>query len=265
VSSRPRPKLGQHFLSDSRYRRRILEALDLRQEDLVIEIGAGKGAMTELLAARVRRVIAIEIDPALAQALKEKMRHELRVEVVQADILAAELGEICRRNQTEKCFAFGNLPYYITSPILHRLFAFRTSIRAMALLVQKEVALRLTSSPGTRAYGYLSVLVQAYSEPRILFSVPPSAFSPSPKVHSALVEFRMAPRFSDWGLERQEGFLDFVKTCFAKKRKTLLNNLGMVCSREKTEQELARLNLPPTTRAEQLAVHQFAQLFERLR
>ncbi len=266
-----RPKLGQHFLADPGYRRRIFEALDLRERDLVIEIGAGRGAMTELLAERAQRVIAIEIDPALARKLEEKIQNQPRIEVLQADILTCDITEICRRSRREQCFVFGNLPYYITSPILHRLFSFWARVRVMALLVQREVALRLTASPGTRAYGYLSVLTQLYSQPRLVLTVPPGAFSPPPKVHSALVEFQIRPRFPEWSQEgdgpgagKEKKFLEFVKRCFAQKRKNLLNNLGGIYSRDRTERELARLSLPHGVRAEQLTLDQFAELYRRL-
>lgn len=279
-----RPKLGQHFLSDAGLRRRIAEVLNLRSDDLVVEIGAGHGAMTELLAEQARRVIAIELDSALVEKLKERLRTDPRIEIFESDILSTDLAVLCRRYETEQCFVFGNLPYYITSPIIHHLFSFWTSIRSMALLLQREVALRLTAAPGTRAYGYLSVLTQFYSQPRIVLGVPRGAFSPAPKVHSALVELQMTPRFPDWfqvgggcrlgdraslpqdppRLEVQTRFLDFVKGCFAQKRKNLPNNLARTHPRARVEQELADLGLSSTIRAEQLSLDQFASLFRRL-
>jgi 16S rRNA (adenine1518-N6/adenine1519-N6)-dimethyltransferase len=275
VRSKRRPKLGQHFLGSAAYRRRIAEALDLRPDDLVMEIGAGRGAMTELLAARAGHVIAIELDSALASKLEEQLRTDSRIEVLQTDILSADLAALCRERQAEKCFIFGNLPYYITSPILHHLFAFWTCIRAMVLLVQREVAERLTATPGTRAYGYLSVLTQLYSQPRMVLGVPPGAFVPPPKVHSALVSFQMRSRLPEWlggaatpaksSTQPETQFLDFVKRCFAQKRKRLLNNLGGIHSRARVEKELAGLELPPNIRAEQLTLEQFASLFHRLR
>ncbi len=281
MSGSRRPKLGQHFLADWRYCRRILEALNLRSDDLVIEIGAGPGAMTELLAHRARRVIAIEIDPLLAQKLKERVQNEPRIEILGADILSTDISDLCRRNKSDQCFVFGNVPYYITSPIIRHLFASWARVRAMALLVQREVALRLTASPGRRAYGYLSVLAKLYSEPRITLSVPPGAFSPPPKVHSALVDFQIRPGFPESSnvmqgpsvgathalprlVEQQEKFLDFVKRCFAQKRKNLLNNLSGTYPRRRVATELAHLALPSTIRAEQLTVEQFVSLYRGL-
>jgi 16S rRNA (adenine1518-N6/adenine1519-N6)-dimethyltransferase len=274
VAQTRRPKLGQHFLASAAYRRRIAEALELRPDDLVIEIGAGRGAMTELLAERARHVVAIELDAALAASLREKLKAKPQIEVFEADILTTDLAALCRAHQAEKCFVFGNLPYYITSPILHRLFAFWSSIRAMALLVQREVAERLTAVPGTRAYGYLSVLTQLHSQPRIVLNVPPGAFVPAPRVQSALVSFPMRSTLPEWlqapalstvsTTELETKFLDFVKRCFAQKRKKLVNNLAGTYTRERAERALAALSLPLTIRAEQLALNQFAGLFERL-
>src|SRR3974390_1427904 len=136
---------------------------DLRPEDLVVEIGPGRGAITELLAERARHVVAVELDTVLAEQLRKKLGTGLPIEVLQADILTLDLADLCRRHGTERCFVFGNLPYYITSPIIHRLFLFHDRIRAMALLVQHEVAERLVAGPGARAYGYLTVLTQFFS------------------------------------------------------------------------------------------------------
>jgi 16S rRNA (adenine1518-N6/adenine1519-N6)-dimethyltransferase len=259
-----RRKLGQHFLTDTRYRRRILERLRLRPDDLAVEIGAGRGAMTGLLAERCGRVVAIEVDPALAQQLQQAFQAEPRVEILQADILATDLSAVCRRHRSKWCFVFGNLPYYITSPIVHHLFAYRAWIRAMSLLVQREVAERLTAAPGTRAYGFLSVLAQAHSRPRVALGVPPGAFSPPPQVHSALVDFQMSPKFPEWSEKELTNFLDFAKRCFAQKRKMLVNNLAGIYLRARLESELAALALPPSVRAEQLTVEQLAGLFRRL-
>ncbi len=272
-----RPKLAQHFLTDSRLGRRIAESLDLNSVDLVVEIGAGRGAMTELLADRARYLVAIELDAVLAESLKERLQGDPRIEILQADILLTDLAQLCRRHEMERCFVFGNLPYYITSLILHHLFRFQSWIRAMALLMQREVAQRVTAVPGTRAYGYLSVLAQLYSQPHIALSVPPGAFSPSPKVQSALVYFKMRAKFPEWGgggegsallrpssVEEESKFLEFVKRCFARKRKNLLNNLAKIRPRRRLEQALSDLALPLSVRAEQLTLEQFISLFRRL-
>ena len=262
-----RPKLGQHFLVDASYRQRIAAVIDLRPEDLVLEIGPGQGAMTELLAERACQVVAVELDKMLAEQLQKKLATGSPTEVLQADILAVDLAELCRRHGTECCFVFGNVPYYITSSIIHRLFLFRDFIRAMALLVQHEVAERLVAAPGTREYGYLSVLTQLFSCPRILLGVPPGAFAPPPKVQSTLLEFRMRETAGPRSLlanAEVERFLRFVKRCFARKRKNLPNNLAGFYSRARVELELDRLSLAHSVRAEQLTLEELLRLYRRL-
>jgi 16S rRNA (adenine1518-N6/adenine1519-N6)-dimethyltransferase len=264
VSRTRRPKLGQHFLTSETYRRRIVELLPLRPDDLVLEIGPGRGAMTELLARRARRVVAVELDAALASQLAEKLQAQERIEIVPGDILATNLAALCRRYEVEKCFVFGNLPYAITSPILHHVLGQADSIRAMALLVQREVAERLTAAPGSRDYGYLSVFAQLHADPRIVLNVPPGAFSPPPKVQSALVDFTLRPRFPAWPAQERAPFLAFVKACFGQKRKTLLNNLAPQYGRARVLAALANLRVRPSTRAEELHIRQFAELCRSL-
>lgn len=261
-----RPKLGQHFLVDNHVRQRIVESAPLEANDLVIEIGPGRGAMTGLLAARARSVVAVELDAALAEQLQEKFGGDPRIEIAKGDILSTDLADTCHRHGAADCFVFGNLPYYITSPILHHLFRYRKSIRGMALLVQREVAERITAAPGSRAYGYLSVLAHLYSEPRLAFSVRPGAFSPPPKVQSALVQFEMAPRSSapELGPIDDEQLLEFAKRCFAHKRKSVLNNLAASCGRTPVERALADLGFAPSVRAEQLSLNQLARLYARV-
>ena len=259
-----RPKLGQHFLHDPRYRARILEALSLEAGDVVFEIGPGRGAMTALLAKRVRKVIAIEIDRALAQGLQEDFREESRVEIILADVLGVDFAALCRQEGIKQGFVFGNLPYYITSPILHHLFAQRNSIRGMGLLMQREVAERLTAAPGTRDCGYLTIATQIYSQPQIALAVPPGAFSPAPKVQSALVTFRMMAKFERWPQATCDQFLEFVKRCFAQKRKNLLNNLGGIYPRQRIVQALEKAGRLGSSRAEELSLEELAGIFKHL-
>ena len=261
VTRTRRPRLGQHFLTSESIRQRIAESITLRADDLVLEIGPGRGAMTELLAARGRRVVATELDAALAKQLAENLKDNTKIEIVRGDILATDLSSLCQRNGFERCMVFGNLPYYITSPILHHLFDQAASIRAMALLVQREVADRLTAKPGSRDYGYLTVLAQLYGEPRIVLNVPPGAFSPPPKVQSALVQFTMRPKFPAWSAPEHKRFLDFVKSCFAQKRKNLLNNLARQYGREKVLAYLATSQLTSSARAEELTIDHLAELW----
>ena len=237
----------------------------IQHDDLVCEIGPGRGAMTELLAARARQVVAIEVDPELARDLQQKFCNKAGIEVLEADILQSDLGALCRRYQRDRCFIFGNLPYYITSPILHHLFAFARWVHGMGLVVQREVAERLGALPGSREYGYSTVLTHFHSNPRIEFGIPAGAFSPAPQVESALVSFQMKFDRIAIPAEERKALLEFVKLSFAHKRKNLLNNLAGAYTRQRVETELATLNLPSTIRAEQLALEQFEVLLGRLR
>lgn len=256
-----RPKLGQHFLSDPRYCSRIADALELRPDELVIEIGPGHGAMTGLLASHARSVVAIELDSELADELRQNFRQSPNVEIIHSDVLQTDLGEVCRVHKIERCHIFGNVPYYITSPIIRHVLGFAAQIRAMGLLVQREVADRLAAQPGSRDYGYLTVFTRLYSSPRVVLEIPPGAFSPPPKVHSAFVRFAMHTAGPSVGLENEKDFLRFLKRSFSHKRKTLLNCLVPTHARQRVEAELERLGLPLQARAEELSLEQFVALF----
>lgn len=264
MHKRLRPKLGQHFLSDVRYCSRIVDALGLRSDELAIEIGPGHGAMTELLAARTGRVVAVEVDPALVEELRQKVEQLPNIEIIHADVLLTDFSALCRESGVNQCYVFGNLPYYITSPIIHHVLRFARHVRGMGLLVQREVANRLVARPGTRDYGYLTVFTRLYSSPRMVLQVPPGAFSPPPKVNSALVCFEMHAADQTMSRELEGAFVVFLKQSFAHKRKMLLNCLSPRYPRQTIERELERLALSPGVRAEELSLEQFIALFSRL-
>lgn len=259
-----RPKLGQHFLRDEGYVRRIAGSLQIEPGDLVVEIGAGRGALTHLLSAVGRPVTAIEIDPALVAALRAEFSADTRVEILERDILSVNLEDLCRRRGVAHCCVFGNLPYYITSPILHHLCDAHASIRRMALLMQLEVAQRVTAAPGRREYGYLTVAVQSVSCPRFAMEVPPGAFTPPPKVDSALVVFEMISPLDGWGDGRRGAFLEFTQRCFGHKRKSLANNLSQFFDRPRIAAVMRTLGLSSFVRAEELGIDTLASLFESL-
>jgi 16S rRNA (adenine1518-N6/adenine1519-N6)-dimethyltransferase len=256
-----RQRLGQHFLTDPAWRARILATLGLHTGDTWVEIGAGHGEMTHDLAGRVGRVIAIETDPRLVEELRHRAREWPNVEVVHGDVLALDLAQLAGN-----CFrVYGNLPYYITSPILHHLFREPDRIGSIHIVVQFEVAARIVARPGRRAYGYLSAASQFYTRPEIVLRIPPGAFRPRPKVTSALLAMRLPGERDRLRIENETEFLKFVQACFGQKRKTLRNNLRAVLSGEQVEAALSSSNLPGGARAEQLTLAQFAELFRRLR
>jgi 16S rRNA (adenine1518-N6/adenine1519-N6)-dimethyltransferase len=217
-----RSKLGQNFLREPRAVERIVAALGNLDGQTVVEIGPGQGAITGALAAKAAHVIAVELDPQLAMALRSHFPPE-RVTIVERDVLEFDFAATAA-HAGAKLRVAGNLPYYITSPILRKLAASHASLATAVLMVQREVGDRVTATPGSRDYGLLSVLVQAHGPVEPLFTLPPEAFTPTPQVHSTVFRWRFAPRFEELGVE-QSGFLRFVAQSFAQKRKTLANNL----------------------------------------
>jgi len=252
-------KLGQHFLTDASWQERIARAVRI-DDGVWVEIGAGHGEMTTRLAQRASKVLAIELDPRLAKRLREVTARCRNVEVVEADVMAVDFEKLTGGAPFS---VYGNLPYYITSPILHRLFEHAEKIAAIHIVIQFEVALRIVAQPGRRDYGYLSVVSQWFSRPEIAFRIPPGAFRPPPKVASALVSFRLPGARASHSIPAAEepAFLDFVKECFAQKRKTLRNNLRARLGAQ-TEDILRKAGLRPDSRAEQLTLPQFAALFQ---
>ncbi len=260
--SSKRPPLGQHFLHDPRVRRQILRRLDCRPHDAWLEIGAGHGEMTLGLAETGARLVAVERDPRLAAELRAALAPFPAAQVIERDVLKVSLAGLAQENSTNRWRVYGNLPYYITSPILHRLFAEIQLIQDIHIVIQREVAERLTARPGRRDYGYFSVVAQFYTSPEILLAIPRGAFRPPPKVDSALV--RLAPPGAQGQLSvESDGFLRFVQACFRQKRRTLRANLrGRYGTR--VEEALAALNLKPRARGEELTLDHLAALYRAL-
>ena len=253
-------KLGQHFLTDASWQERIARAVRI-DDGVWVEIGAGHGEMTMRLADRASKVFAIELDSGLARRLREVTAPHKNVEVVESDVMAVDFRKL---TGGEHFSVYGNLPYYITSPILHRLFEHVERIVAIHIVMQFEVAVRIVAQPGRRDYGYLSVASQWFGRPEIAFRIPPGAFRPPPKVASALVSFRMPGAREENSVENEHAFLDFVKECFAQKRKTLRNNLRARLG-TRAEEILREVGLSADARAEQLTIFQFVALFHLAR
>ena len=268
-----KPKLGQHFLVDDSAARRIVDALSDTSQSTVLEIGPGRGVLTSLLAKRTRRLIAIELDRVLAAQLRMKFALYPNVEIIEGDVLAIDFGTLFGPKpgasrpgliQTpEPVRVVGNLPYYITSDILLHLFSFRQSFDTLVIMVQKEVADRLSASPGSRDYGLLSATAQLYAKVEKLFTLPPGAFSPPPRVHSSVVRLTMSPRLDSLGVPEEE-FVQFLKLSFGQKRKTLWNNLKLQYGEKSLRAALQEAGVKPAVRAEALPLEKKAAIFRAL-
>ena len=256
-----RQPLGQNFLADPGWRARILRSLNVQAGDVWLEIGAGHGEMTTALARQGARVLAVELDSKLLPRLQAVAHATPGITVVAEDILQLDFAQWA---PGEHLKIFGSLPYYITSPILHKLFAHVDRIAAIFVIIQLEVAARLVARPDRREYGYLSVLAQYYARPEILLRIPPGAFRPKPKVTSALLSLHPIDARERLPLKDESEFLEFVKSCFAQKRKTLMNNLKAQLGNQRAHSLLAAAGVPPDARAEQLSVAKLADLFRAL-
>jgi len=249
-----RQKLGQHFLGDPGWREKIARAIRVSphgmerpvaaENDCWIEVGAGHGEMTEHLVRSGAPVYAVELDAPLVARLKRLAEKHANLTIVPGDVLATDLRALAAGRRIR---LYGNLPYYITSPILHHFFSFADQIDEIHIVIQLEVALRLTARPGTK-----------------LFKIPPGAFRPPPEVASALVTMRLPGASAQAGVEEPDAFLEFVKTCFGQKRKTLANNLRALAEPEQIRGLLKELKLREDARGEQLSVQQFAAVYRTI-
>jgi 16S rRNA (adenine1518-N6/adenine1519-N6)-dimethyltransferase len=268
-----KPKLGQHFLVDSSAASRIVEALGPPSQDTVLEIGPGRGILTSLLAKRAHRLIAVEVDRVLAAQLRMQFALAPNVEIIEGDILAVDIDSLFgpKPGSTRPGLEFhpdpvrvvGNLPYFLTSDILLRLFAYRRYFDSMVLMVQREVADRLAATPGHSEYGLLSATAQLYTQVEKLFTLPPAAFSPPPKVHSTVVRLTTTPRLESLHVPEQ-AFIQFLRLSFGQKRKTLWNNLKSQYESKSLRAALEQAGVKSDARAEALSLEKTAALFRAL-
>ena len=275
VAERPRrkPKLGQHFLSSESAALRIVEALGDLSQATVLEIGPGRGALTEILAQQAQRLIAVELDRVLSAQLRMNFSGRANVEIIEGDILKIELDTVFGPKpgtlrpglnfSPEPARAVGNLPYYITSDTLLRLFEYHRYFSTIVLMVQKEVADRLAASPGNRDYGLLSATAQLYGQIEKLFTLPPAAFSPPPKVHSSVVRITINPQLESLDVPEAE-FISLLKMSFGQKRKTLWNNLKTRYHENALRSAMTKSGIKPAIRAEALPLERMAALFRAL-
>jgi 16S rRNA (adenine1518-N6/adenine1519-N6)-dimethyltransferase len=285
-----RQPLGQHFLADVYWREEIARAIRvsppsevaaaaaIEEKDLCwVEIGPGHGEMTEYLVGTGAPVHVIEVDQFLIGNLNRLKKKNPNLDVICGDILETDLAAVANGSRMR---IYGSLPYYITSPILHHLFRFAELIDEIHVVVQTEVAERMAAEPGSKAYGYLSVATQLNSRPELVLEIPRAAFTPPPEVGSTLVTLRLPGGWEQLrrgGLfpgeyesaqqkaESEEDFLEFVKLCFSKKRKTLVNNLRQSAEPDEVRNALEAVGLRPDARAEQISIAKFAALCAALR
>lgn len=259
MHNHPKKSLGQNFLIDPNIARKIVEIPAFGPYDTVLEIGAGRGALTERIAGKVRELVALELDRRLCEDLAERLRGIPGVSILNRDILKFDLQAFFRRTQNVK--VIGNIPYCITTPIIEHLFVHRRVIEAAWLTVQKEFARRMTAAPGSKEYGSLSIFTRYYSETRILFAIKNTCFYPAPKVDSCFVHMRMR-RELPLCEEEEKLFFGVVRKAFGQRRKTLRNSLLGVFPREKLETFFRRYSIDPRTRPEDLAVADLIHLIK---
>ena len=260
---KPRKKLGQSFLIDQNIIKKIAVAAQITKEDIVVEIGAGIGVLTEILAQEANKIIAVELDASLVHVLKTKLAGYSNAEIISNDILNYDFSSISNR-YNNKVKVIGNVPYNISSPLIFHLLSFRFAIGDFILMLQKEVVERLVAAPGNKSYGVPSVLLQMFASVEKIFNVPASCFYPQPKVESAVIRgtFLDQPLIK---LTDAAFFKQLVKASFAQRRKMLMNNLKsskllVDIEEEKINKTLSEAGIDGKRRGETLSVDEFGRL-----
>lgn len=265
---RTKKSFGQNFLTDLNVLKNIVEAADITANDNVIEIGPGIGALTEQLAQAAGEVLALEIDQDLIPVLKEVLSPYDNVKVINQDVLQANLPELIKKefkDPSRPIKVVANLPYYITSPILMNLLASPVEWATICVMMQKEVAQRLTAKPGTKQYGALTLAIEYQMQAKIAFDVSRKVFVPAPNVDSAIVV--LTPRTNPLPVQPfdKQKLFGFIRGCFAHRRKSLWNNLQSVIGKDPAVKEkmtavLTQLDISPQIRPEKLTLEQFIEL-----
>ncbi|MSU00573.1 16S rRNA (adenine(1518)-N(6)/adenine(1519)-N(6))-dimethyltransferase RsmA [Tissierella pigra] len=257
--------LGQNFLMDGNIVRKIADAGEITPDDYVIEIGPGIGTLTEELALRAKKVVAIEIDNTLLPILDETIGKYKNVEIVHEDVLKVDMEKLINEKLNGgPVKVVANLPYYVTTPIIGKLIEDNLNLDAIIVMVQKEVAERMESGPGGKEYGSLSIFVNFYSKPKIIVKVPKTVFMPQPKIDSAVIKLDIKKELPDVDKEK---FFKVVKASFSKRRKTLVNALstyGFDIAKEDIKNTLKTLNIDENIRAESLSVEDFIKISKTL-
>ncbi len=261
-------KYGQNFLIDSHVLDKIIDAAGIGPEDFVLEIGPGIGTLTQYLAEAAGEVVAVEIDPRLIPVLEDTLSEYQNVTVINEDILKVDLTALAEeKNQGKPIKVVANLPYYITTPIIMGLFEQEIPLDSVTVMVQKEVAQRMMTGPGTKDYGALSLAVQYYSHPEIMANVPPNCFIPRPAVGSAVIRLKKY-REPSVRVRDPEMMFRLIRGAFNQRRKTLQNALhnspDLGLDKEKILDALEKMGLPPAVRGEKLTLEEYAGLSDLL-
>lgn len=258
MHAKPKKSLGQNFLVDKNIQRKIIDSIEFKSNDTVLEIGAGRGELTWLIAKTARYVYALEIDSDLCQTLKINLKRHSNVKIINKDILKFNLSKYFGKT-AGKIKIFGNIPYYISSPIIEHILKFKDKIDSMFITVQKEFGKRVVAAAGSKDYSSFSCFVQYHSLPKILFTIKKGSFFPVPKVDSCLLRLDirgLAPvEIKDEGL-----FFKVIRASFNKRRKTLRNSLSGIIPKQKLDLFFTRFGMDPNIRPEQLSLSDFANL-----
>ena len=258
-AQRPKKSLGQHFLKDKNIASMIIETAEIKKDDVIVEIGPGKGILTFLMAELAGEVIAIEIDQGLVEELREHTSSYPNLTIVEADALRFPFERI-----GTKFKVVANLPYYISTPILFRLMELSSQLVSMTIMLQKEVAARIVASPNSKDYGILSIAVQFYAIPTIAFDIPPAAFYPAPEVDSTVL--KIIPRERPAVSVRNENlFWAIIKSAFSHRRKTLLNSLSMTgIKKDVLERILGKAEIDPSVRPENVSMEEWGRIVDQI-
>jgi 16S rRNA (adenine1518-N6/adenine1519-N6)-dimethyltransferase len=269
---KPKKSLGQNFLQDKNVLDKIIQAANLKADDFVIEVGPGEGILTEELAKKAGKVVAIEIDDNLASRLDSRWHRNDKVEIINDDVLKVNLPEILERVETPRrgvstiyrYKVIANIPYYITSPIIQLFLETKYPPTEMILMVQKEVGQRICARPGQMSI--LAVSVQYYAKPELLFYVDKKSFYPAPEVDSTVIKIVVRRKYKEVSEEEIKSFFRIVKAGFSAKRKTLLNNLSnsLHLDRKIAEETIRKAGIKPNQRAQELSVEDWKKLSELL-
>lgn len=258
-------KLGQNFLKENNVIKRIIELVNIDEKTAVIEIGPGIGALTDEIIKNCKKTIAFEIDNQLVMFLQEKYKDK-NIEILNADILKVDLDQIIEKQflEFEKIIIISNLPYYISTPILFKIFSINNKkISKLIFMLQKEVGERITAKKDSNNYNNLTVVTSFYSDPRIILKVSRNNFIPIPKVDSVVLEFLMNKKYH---IENEEDFLIFIRTIFQNKRKTILNNIATYFKKNKLEikQKLNDINIDENNRPQNLSLENYFEIYKKL-